>query len=230
MNIDLELLKLLNGVVADSRLWTHIMQALANNELVLGVPVFTCLAIVALSPTSSLNKSKILLGILATCLSLGISVYFQTNINIHLRPIFDNTIDIVNVLGKDNTDVGGRLYSLPSDTATAYVAISTIIFLQNRKLGIGCFLWNLLTVGVARVAIGMHYPSDIVTGFMLAFVMVYALSSIKFAQNIIQELMKKYDTKSYFFNAIVLLFSAEAYGLFPGLQEVYEFAKRLLKG
>jgi undecaprenyl-diphosphatase len=56
--------------------------------------------------------------------------------------------------------------SFPSDHATAAFAIAVSIWLRNRKVG-----WLALAlatvVSVARVAVGIHYPSDVVGGALI---------------------------------------------------------------
>ena len=56
--------------------------------------------------------------------------------------------------------------SFPSDHATAGFAIAVALFLRHRKAG-----WLALglatIVSIARVAVGTHYPSDVVAGAMI---------------------------------------------------------------
>jgi undecaprenyl-diphosphatase len=56
--------------------------------------------------------------------------------------------------------------SFPSDHATAAFAIAVSIWLRNRKAG-----WLALAMAtvlaVSRVAVGVHYPSDVIGGALL---------------------------------------------------------------
>ncbi len=54
----------------------------------------------------------------------------------------------------------------PSDHATASLAIATAIFLRNRRWGAVAFL-AAAVLSVGRVAIGVHYPSDVLAGAAL---------------------------------------------------------------
>lgn len=51
----------------------------------------------------------------------------------------------------------------PSDHATASFAIATAIFLRSRRWGIVALL-AAAVLSVGRVAIGVHYPSDVLAG------------------------------------------------------------------
>lgn len=54
----------------------------------------------------------------------------------------------------------------PSDHATAAFAIATAIFLRNRRWGMVA-LSAAAVLSVGRVALGVHYPSDVLAGAAL---------------------------------------------------------------
>ncbi len=56
--------------------------------------------------------------------------------------------------------------SFPSDHATAAFAIATAVFLRNRRLG-ALVLALAAVLAAGRVAIGVHYPSDVLAGAAL---------------------------------------------------------------
>ena len=56
--------------------------------------------------------------------------------------------------------------SFPSGHAAFSFALSTAIFLRNRKLGIVCFVASVL-VGMGRIWGNVHYPIDIFAGVVL---------------------------------------------------------------
>jgi undecaprenyl-diphosphatase len=56
--------------------------------------------------------------------------------------------------------------SFPSDHATAAFAIAVALLLRHRKAGIVALVLAV-TVSVARVAVGTHYPGDVLGGALL---------------------------------------------------------------
>ena len=56
--------------------------------------------------------------------------------------------------------------SFPSDHATAAFAIAVSIFLRNRRIGAIALVMATI-LAVARVAVGVHYPGDVVAGALL---------------------------------------------------------------
>ncbi|KKS38008.1 MAG: hypothetical protein A3G49_01120 [Candidatus Sungbacteria bacterium RIFCSPLOWO2_12_FULL_41_11] len=57
-------------------------------------------------------------------------------------------------------------YSFPSGHATFYFALAATIFLYHKKAGI-LFLFAAFQLTLTRIAIGFHWPSDILAGAIL---------------------------------------------------------------
>ena len=53
--------------------------------------------------------------------------------------------------------------SFPSDHAAAAFAIAVAVLAYSTRVGVGLFAAAVL-IGVSRVALGLHYPSDVVAG------------------------------------------------------------------
>lgn len=66
--------------------------------------------------------------------------------------------DAIHTFASHAADAG-----FPSDHATAAFAIGTAIVLRNRAWG-ACVLVLATLICVGRVAIGVHYPSDVIGG------------------------------------------------------------------
>jgi undecaprenyl-diphosphatase len=56
--------------------------------------------------------------------------------------------------------------SFPSTHATFFAALAVTIFLQDKKVG-RWFLLGAFLVGFGRIAVGVHYPGDVLAGFLL---------------------------------------------------------------
>ena len=67
--------------------------------------------------------------------------------------------------------------SFPSDHSAVTMALASMIFIYNKKLGWFFIILSVL-IGFARVFSGVHFPLDIVVGFIsgiLATIIVYIL-------------------------------------------------------
>jgi undecaprenyl-diphosphatase len=56
--------------------------------------------------------------------------------------------------------------SFPSDHATAAFAIAVSLLLRNRRVGVPALVVAVL-VSIARVAVGTHYPGDVLGGALV---------------------------------------------------------------
>ncbi len=57
-------------------------------------------------------------------------------------------------------------YSFPSRHATLFFALAFLAYSYNKKLGLVFFV-SAIVMGIARVMVGVHYPSDILGGAVL---------------------------------------------------------------
>ncbi len=66
---------------------------------------------------------------------------------------------------KDRIFIGPDIHSFPSGHSARAFYISTFAFFVNPLLGILVFIWSV-GVGYARIALGRHYPSDVIGGLI----------------------------------------------------------------
>jgi undecaprenyl-diphosphatase len=58
--------------------------------------------------------------------------------------------------------------SFPSDHAAAAFAIAFCVLAFSRRAGVG-FLSAATLIGLSRIALGMHYPSDVIAGLLVGW-------------------------------------------------------------
>jgi len=68
-------------------------------------------------------------------------------------------------------------FSFPSGHATFFLALAVGIFLKHKKAGY-VFMAVALLIGVARVVAGVHFPVDILGGFVLGALVAYFLRNV----------------------------------------------------
>jgi len=96
-----------------------------------------------------------LAAILARLVIVEIIRYFLPRI----RPFVGNHINLLIPYNPSEP-------SFPSGHAAFYFALSTVIYSYNKKIGWLFFIGSLLIV-IARVFVGIHWPSDILAGALI---------------------------------------------------------------
>ncbi len=91
-----------------------------------------------------------------------ITQFLKWQIFLHPRP-FVVLPDVIQLINISNFD------SFPSGHATVFAALAAGMLIYNRKLGI-IFAVAALLIGAARIIAGIHYPLDILTGYLIGFV------------------------------------------------------------
>ena len=86
------------------------------------------------------------------------------------RPFAINNVNLL-------VDQNAKEASFPSGHASFYFALSTIVFFYNKKIGIIFYAASLCIV-LARVFVGIHWPSDISAGAILGILVGLALNKI----------------------------------------------------
>ncbi len=67
--------------------------------------------------------------------------------------------------------------AFPSGHASFYFALATIIYGYNKKAGIAFYIGSFLIV-LARIFVGLHWPSDILAGAVLGILMGWVLNKV----------------------------------------------------
>jgi undecaprenyl-diphosphatase len=68
--------------------------------------------------------------------------------------------------------------SFPSDHAALAFALAFVIMLTNKRLGI-LFLIFAILIGLSRIFGGVHYPSDILGGLLVALLSTWLVKKIR---------------------------------------------------
>lgn len=69
--------------------------------------------------------------------------------------------------------------SFPSDHTSVAFAIALTLFFFNKRIG-SCALLIALCIGIGRIAVGVHYPSDILAGIIVGISSAYVVHRLFF--------------------------------------------------
>jgi membrane-associated phospholipid phosphatase len=95
-----------------------------------------------------------------------------------LRPLFNPDLSFILPFGVDRSSVAFRTWSaFPSDHAMLFAAMSTGLYFISAPLGLAAFAYSLLVVGLPRVYLGLHHPTDVLAGALLGVAVAWAANS-----------------------------------------------------
>lgn len=97
--------------------------------------------------------------VLATAVSAYIVVVILKELIVSLRPF--EVLPDAHILYTH-----GEGDSFPSGHATFYMALATSLFFYHRRLAL-VYFFGALVIGLARIAVGIHWPFDILSGWLL---------------------------------------------------------------
>ena len=221
-HLDAEIVLYLNGLLR-SHFWiAKLVSGLALNPIARGVPVFVPLLVLWFSKEHMKQRGRIMVGVAGVCVATLVSVLSQKHLHVDIRPFFDPKLHLY-LVNPEDLSQWGRINSFPSDTATLYFSLSTVVFLEWRLGGSLAYAWSFITAGICRAALGFHYPSDIVAGIALGAGTAYLFMRWQSLAWRVQRQLERLDSRAAWIHAAFFLFLADAYSLFPGLQGVMRF-------
>lgn len=81
--------------------------------------------------------------------------------------------------------IHGGLDSFPSGHATFYSALAMAVYIYHKKFGQVLFVGAFI-IGISRIITGVHYPVDILVGWVLGALFAYYIHN--FARNLLKKL------------------------------------------
>lgn len=105
------------------------------------------------------------------------------NIVMRRRPYFDHS-DIKCLKPRasdaDPYDIPAQGYSFPSGHATNSVSTYTVLGLNTKKTVLKVIFFIIpLLIGLSRLVLGVHYPTDILAGWFICALIIFIISRIK---------------------------------------------------
>ena len=165
---DLKIVQFLN-TFAD-RSWTvdRFFLLLSENFLLKGAVITTLYwwAWFRRGGNKSEDRSFLLFGILSSYPALFISRAFSFILPFRERPLRNPEVHFQLPYGvRPEVLIGWS--SFPSDNAVIFFTLATCLFFVSRRAGLFGFFHGVLVVGVTRIYLGYHYPTDILGGALL---------------------------------------------------------------
>ncbi len=89
-----------------------------------------------------------------------------------LKTIFHMPRPFINLTDMHAFIMSGGYDSFPSNHATVFTALAVATFFFYKRFGFLLMFFALL-IGLSRVVVGVHFPTDILAGFLVGFGVAY---------------------------------------------------------
>lgn len=163
MSIDTQIFYLLNNLAGQSPLGDRIIVFFANDLAYILVALFASLLFFSAYTRKKKLELFLVSGISSAIAGLALVPLIRFFYH-HPRP-FD-VLQVHKLLVETS-------WSFPSRHSAFFFALATAIYLYNKKWG-SWFIVATVLMTAARVAAGVHYPSDIAGGAILGALVAYS--------------------------------------------------------
>lgn len=164
INFDISLFQKLNGLLFRNEVFDFIIMILAK-YLVYMVPLGLLLG-------WFLSKEKEKISLIKTTI---VSVIIWQTIPKIISMIWFRPRPIAELAGSKELVFHVPSYSFPSDHSTFLAALATYLYMVGlKKVGITVYIAAFL-VGISRVVAGLHFPGDVLVGWLIGISFSYLL-------------------------------------------------------
>lgn len=213
--LDRPFIKFINSYVGHNQLFDLLVYDLDHWPLLSGVIFIALIWGRWFESSDIILRSKIFIGTLISFVGGGVSRFLQHKLSTHPRPYYDPAVTF-NPLGGFHRPDLNTWNSFPSDHATVYAGLVTVIWLSGSRFRVAAVIW-LIIVEVARSYIGGHYPSDLVAGAGLGAAIVW-LSQAPIIIRWIQHIVRFCKTSPSIFYSLAFIITYQIATLFSDVR------------
>ena len=221
-----------NQYAQKSMFFDLVVELIANNKLFKGgvmVSVMWYLWFKKDGLKNTKDRLHILITLLTSIVAIAIGKSLALLMPFRYRPIHEPSLDFkmpYGIFETSETNNGILLSSMPSDHAVLYFSLAIGLYFISKKIGLIAIFYAFFIIGLPRVYLGLHYPTDILVGALIG-VSIGILGNLILRKNkIIKNLLNFSKDKPQIFYALFFLFSYQIADLFT---DSYDLVKTILK-
>jgi len=169
---DTDIVLFLNGFARRSWTFDWLVYVLDSNYIIKGGIMAALLLAVWFRESGDLEglesrRANLVSGLFAACVAVLVARVLSFAFPFRGRLMYEPGIHFVPPFSMDGQDLTGWWTSFPSDNAVLFFALAATVYAGCRRAGVIAYVHALITVGFARVYIGIHHPTDILAGALI---------------------------------------------------------------
>jgi undecaprenyl-diphosphatase len=166
--IDVPIISFLNRFANHSSTFDQLVWLIANNSLLKSGVIIALLYWTWFRKNEGPadHRATLIFGLVASCTAVLIARLVAVIVPFRERPLRNPDLHFVIPTSMSSHVLIGWS-AFPSDTATLFFGVAACLFLVSRRAGLVAFGYTAVVVGLARVYLGIHYPTDILAGALI---------------------------------------------------------------
>lgn len=168
--------------------------------------------------------------VIATFISSGLVMMVTRGLALILtfrdRPIYNESLGLKPTLGFPS-EIAHGWSSFPSDHAALFFTLVIGVFLLSKWLGILAFFYCTFFIMVPRLYLGLHYPSDILAGMVLAILISSLVHNLRFKM-LMESIYRWENNFTAIFYAAFFLVCFQGAVLFNHLRSIVSFCVSIM--
>jgi undecaprenyl-diphosphatase len=174
-------------------------------------------------PAARETVSTTLLG---SFLALGAARGLSNLLPFRTRPILDPSLHFVAPVSMNGQGLM-KWSSFPSDHAALFIGISTGLWLVSRKAGLFAFGYTILFILLPRLYIGAHFPTDLIAGGLIGWLLVAVISSSRIRDRIGPAVLGQVERRTAVVYPLLFLVTFETAELFDSVRLAVHLLRRI---
>ena len=225
---DVTIIHFFNGFACRSAI---LDQALSTrNVLVIGgVPMaFFWQAWILYSGADSEKRQVLVAGIVDCVFALFVARVLALSLPFRSRPFNTPALHFHLPVGVDPTAFI-HWSSFPSDRATLFFCVATILWFVSRWLGTVVICYTVFAICLPAIYSGVHYPTDLIAGAALGIGIACLCKSAKFTAFVARPALSWLNTNPGSFHFVLFLWTFEIAELFTSLRHIVFYVLKYAK-
>lgn len=172
------------------------------------------------------DRIRILRGLAGTMIAIAVTLTLDHFLPNRPRPLNEPSLGFILPTGSYDTPVADN--SFPSDHGAMFFAVSTIIWMRSRPMGIIAYIYTVIMIFLPRIYAGHHYPSDIAAGCLIGLFFIWLSVTVPLPKALVEFPLRWEKRHPSSFYAVVFMFTVQVASLFWDLRTILHDVKGFL--